>query len=106
MSVTLHWFLVIGVVANAATECGQRDGGGKLPVRVIKVDNPYGSSGIPCYSRCRGGVQEFEFCSDVLMWVVPELKQGEITPYRTQKGNTFPWPYGATLGHENRVGVA
>ena len=49
-------------------------------MRVINVDNAYGSLGFRSLPCCKGGVQEFEFCSDLLMWVVPKLNQGEITP--------------------------
>ena len=78
--VHLALVLVIGVVANAAAECGQRDGGGKLPVGVINLDNPHGSLGIRPLPCCTGGVQEFEFWSAAARWVVSKLKQGQITP--------------------------
>ncbi len=101
--VHLVFVLVIGVVANAATECGQRDGGGKLPVRVINLDNPYGSPGIRCFSRCRGGVQEIEFCSDVFIWVVPKLKQGEIISVPDVKRKPLELRAGSGLAVENPI---
>ena len=67
---------VIGVFAAAARECGQQDGGRKLPVRVINVDHAYGSLGFRPLPCCNGGVQEIEVCSDVIMWVVSKLKRG------------------------------
>ena len=72
---------------------------------VINLDNPYGAPGIGCFSRCRGGVQEIEFCSDVLMWVVPKLKQGEITSLPDAKRKHLKLRSGSGLDAKKAIDV-
>ena len=92
-------------VAAAVGESEQRDGGRKLPVRVIKVDNPYGSLGIRPLPCCTGGVQEFEFWQAASRWVVSKLKQGEITPLQDVKRKHLELRAGSGFGAENPIDV-
>ena len=72
---------------------------------VINLDNPCGSPCIQCSFRCGGGVQEIEFCSLVLGWVVPKLKQGEIAPLQDPTSEHFGLRAGSGLKAENPIDV-
>ena len=74
-------------------------------MRVINLDNPYGSLGIRPLSRCRGGVQEIEFGSEGLGQVVPKLKQGEIAPLQGPTSERFELRAGSGLKAENSIDV-
>ena len=74
-------------------------------MRVINVDNAYGSLGFRPLRCCTGGVQEIEFCSDVLMWVVPKLNQGEITSLPDVKRKHLKLRAGSGLAVENPIDV-
>ena len=103
--VLLASVLIIGAFAAATRECGQRDGGGKLPVGVINLDNPHGSLGIRPLPCCTGGVQEFEFWSAAARWVVSKLKQGEITPLQDVISKHFDLRAGSGLDAKKAIDV-
>ena len=103
MSFTSYRIWFFGLIANAAGKCGQRNGCGKLPVGVISLDNPYGSYGIRPLSRCGGGVQEIEFCSEGLRQAVPKLKQGEIAALLDPTSERLELRAGSSLEAENAI---
>ena len=95
----------VGVLANAAGECGQWDGRGKLPVGVTNFNNPYGSFVIRPFPRSAGGVQEIECDGAALGQAVSKLKQGEIAHLQDVSGEQFDLRAGFGLAAEIPVDV-
>ena len=105
MSFSLHRFGSSASLPLPPESVANGTADGKLPVSVINLDSPYGSPGFRCFSPCRGGVQEIESCSDVLMWVVPKLKQGEITSLPDVKRKHLKLMAGSGLDAEILIDV-